>query len=310
MKPADLIRTALLTALVACGSARALAEDNAPGITGVEAVSSKVAPDYIRPRAADGSFLPEYYTFGKGGNWGGEFKDDTIDKLDFMDIARGIAPSLQSQKYLPASDPKATKLLIMVYWGTTAVPPPYNEDPLYQAYSNAVEQSQILLSGIPPQVEESDEVLSSGLHQLDIENGIRDRLDFKNASMLGYDAGGLVGTDRGKYLSHTALRNEGNDQREEIEENRYFIVLMAYDFQLMWKTKKHKLLWEARFSINQKHNQFDKALPSMTQYAAKYFGQPTNGLVRERLLDAHVEIGDPTLIQFLGDEKEKENKQP
>jgi hypothetical protein len=305
MKPVDLIDMALLAALLVCGSTRALAEDNASGITGVEAVSSKVAPDYIRARAADGSFVPEYYSFGKGGNWGGEFRDDTIDKLGFMDIARGIAPSLQSQKYLPATDPKTTKLLIMVYWGTTAVPPPYEEDPLYQAYYSALKESQLLLSGIPPQVDESNEVLSSGLHQLDIENGIRDRLDFKNASMLGYDASGLVGTDRGKYLSHTALRNEGLDEREEIESNRYFIVLMAYDFQLMWKTKKHKLLWEARFSINQRHNQFDKALPSMTQYASKYFGQPSNGLVRQRLLDAHVEIGDPTLIQFLGDEKEK-----
>jgi hypothetical protein len=303
MKPADASRIALLIALVTCGSTRARAEDNAPGITGVEAVSSKVATDYIRAKAADGSYVPEYYSFGKGGNWGGEFKDDSIDKLGFMDIARGIAPSLESQKYFPARDPNTTKLIIMVYWGTTAVPPPYEEDPLYKAYFAAVEESHILLSGIPPQVDESNDVLSSGLHQLDIENGIRDRLDFKNANMLGYDASGLVGTDRGKYLSHTALRTEGNDQREEIEDNRYFIVLMAYDFQLMWKTKKHKLLWEARFSINQKHNQFDKALPSMTQYAAKYFGQPTNGLIRERLLDAHVEIGDPTLIQFLGDEK-------
>jgi len=305
MKSAAVHRMALLIALVACGAARATAEDNALGITGVEAVSSKVAPDYIRARAADGSYVPEYYSFGKGGNWGGEFKDDTIDKLGFMDIARGIAPSLESQKYLPATDPKAAKLLIMVYWGTTAVPAPYDEDPLYQAYYAAVEESHILLSGVPPQVEESDDVLSAGLHQLDIENGIRDRLDFKNASMLGYDASGMVGTDRGKYLSHTALRTEGNDEREEIEQNRYFIVLMAYDFQLMWKTKKHKLLWEARFSISQKHNEFNKALPSMTQYASKYFGQPSNGLVRQRLLDAHVEIGDPTLIQFLGEEKGK-----
>ncbi|HZZ18463.1 MAG TPA: hypothetical protein VFE25_03795 [Opitutaceae bacterium] len=305
MKQTDLVRIAVLTALLASGAGKARAEDNAPGITGVEAVSSKVAPDYVRAKAADGSYVPEYYSFGKGGNWGGEFKDDTIDKLSFIDIAKGVAPSLQAQKYLPASDPKVTKLLIMVYWGTTAVPLPYDEDPLYRAYSNALEESQILLSGVPPQVEESDDVLSSGMHELNIANGIRDRLDFKNASMLGYDAGGVVGTDRGKYLSHTAFKNEGNDQLEEIEQNRYFIVLMAYDFQLLWKTKKHKLLWEARFSISQKHNQFDKALSSMTQYASKYFGQPTNGLVRQRLLDAHVEIGDPTLIQFLGDEKKK-----
>jgi hypothetical protein len=132
-----------------------------------------------------------------------------------------------------------------------------------------------------------------------MENHIRDRLDFKNAAMLGYDMSGLIGTERGNYLAHTALRNERDDEVQEIEDNRYFIVLMAYDFQLMWKQKKHKLLWEARFSINEKHNRFDKALPAMAQYAARYFGQPSNGLVRQRLLNENVEIGEPTLIQFL-----------
>jgi len=38
------------------------------------------------------------------------------------------------------------------------------------------------------------------------------------------------------------------------------VVLMAYDFQLLWKEKKHKLLWETRFSIRQRHNDFDRQL--------------------------------------------------
>jgi hypothetical protein len=290
---------------------RAQAENSAPGLEGIEAVASKVSADYVRIKLPDGSFKPEYYSFGKGGNWGGEISDISIDRLDFMDVARVMAPALESQKYVPARDPATTKLVIMVYWGTTAVPPPYEQDTLYHNYNQAVEEYNSLLATanpLPPGpksliIDEANDVLSSGLHQLDIENGIRDRLDFKNANMLGYDASGLLGTARGKYLSHTALRTEGNDELTEIEENRYFVVLMAYDFQLMWKEKKHKLLWEARFSINQRHNQFDKALPAMAQYAAKYFGQPTNGLVRKRLLNADVEIGEPTLIQFLGDQK-------
>jgi hypothetical protein len=287
------------------------AEDNAPGITGVEAVASKVSPDYTRTKAADGSFAPEFYSFGKGGNWGGEIKDLSIDKLNFMDVARAISPALQSQQYVPASDPAKTKLLVMVYWGTTAVPPPYDEDALYQNYNHSVTQYNVLLSEATNQPQstravilaEADDVLASGLHQLDVENRIRDQLDFKNANMLGYDASGRLLTDQGKYLAHTALKTEGDDERAEIEENRYFVVLMAYDFQLMWKQKKHKLLWEARFSVNERHNEFDKALPAMAQYAARYFGRPTNGLIRQRLLNDNVEIGEPTLIQFMSDTK-------
>ncbi len=267
------------------------------GVEGVEAVASKVTKDYVRTKLPDGTFQVEPYAFGPGGNWGGEFRDASIDKLSFMDVARVIAAPLASQRYAPARDPKVTKLLIMVYWGTTAVPPPYEEDPLYHNYVQALDEYRILLDeGYP---DEANNVLSSGLHQLDIENHRRDLIDFQNAMMIGYDASGLVGTDYGKYISHNALGLEQRDQASEIEDNRYFVVLMAYDFQLMWKQRKHKLLWETRFSINERHNQFDKALPAMAQFAAQYFGQPSKGLVKMRALDAHVDIGEPTLIEFL-----------
>src|SRR5476651_1236116 len=187
----QLTRATIALGLALVCAQRGCCENNAPGIQGVEAVSSKVAPDYIRTKLEDGTYKPEYYSFGKGGNWGGEFKDDTIDKLGFMDIARTIAPSLESQKYLPARDPATTKLVIMVYWGTTAVPPPYEQDTLYHNYNQAVEEYNSLLATanpLPPGpkgliIDEANDVLSSGLHQLDIENGIRDRLDFKNANM-------------------------------------------------------------------------------------------------------------------------------
>ena len=67
------------------------------------------------------------------------------------------------------------------------------------------------------------------------------------------------------------MLGERNDALlSEIEENRYFVVLMAYDFQLFWKEKKLKVLWETRFSINESRNDFDKALPTIAQYAVSY----------------------------------------
>ena len=102
------------------------------GIEGVTAVASKVSDDYFRTKLPDGSFQPEYYSFGEGGTWGGQISDATIDKLHFMDVARVIAEPLAGQKYMPARDPNNTKLLIMVYWGTTAVPAPPQLSPLNQ----------------------------------------------------------------------------------------------------------------------------------------------------------------------------------
>lgn len=268
-------------------------------VAGVTAVSSQVSDDYVRARLADGSFQPEAYAFGDGGNWGGPMSDATIDKLHFTDVVRVIAEPLASQKYVPARDPATTRLLIMVYWGTTTVPDPPDESPLYQQYFRDLAEYNLLMAqGL---VAEADAVLTAGLHILAIANRQRDAINFRNAAMIGYDASGLVETDRGKYLAHTALGLDTRDQVAEIEENRYFVVLMAYDFRLLWKEKKHRLLWETRFSISERHNQFDKALPVMARYASQYFGQPSKGLVRNRVPEGHVEVREPTLIEFLSE---------
>jgi hypothetical protein len=295
---------------------RAIADE---GIDGVTAVSSKVSKDYVRKKSPDGSFVPEYFAFGEGGKWEGEFNDVTIDKLRFIDVARVIAAPLAGRKYLPARDPAKTSLLIMVYWGTTAVP---------EAASNstAYDQARIAMNALgTPKADTSskgfhslgsgsshngnsmgDDAMaawSAAMTMLNMVNQQRTTTDFRNALMLGYDSPGLIGTDYGNNVKGTALSRNRDDLFAEIEENRYFVVLMAYDFQLLWKQKKHKLLWETRFSIRERSNQFDKALPAMALYASRYFGEPTNGLIRERLLQGNVEVGAPSLIEFIADPK-------
>jgi len=279
------------------GTGTASAENSAPGLNGTEAVASKVSSDYVRARGPDGKFLPEYIAVGPGGNWGGPVKDDSIDKLTFEDVAHAIAPALRAQNYLPAPDEQSARILILIYWGTTTVPQPYENDPQYGYYRTCLEQYQMLMSQKQP--DEANAVLTAGLHALEMANRERDRIDFKNAGMLGYDASNLIGTEEGNYLQHTAMRTEVLDERDELEQNRYFVVLMAYDFQLLDRERKHKLLWEARFSLNEQHNQFDKALPAMAAYAGPYFGQPTPRLIRQRLLNADVQIGEARTIDVI-----------
>jgi hypothetical protein len=283
------MRVIVLLCWMTCsaGPSRAFASDKIQGVT---AVASSVSKDYIRSRLPDGSFASESYAFGEGGVWGGEIKDATIDDLRFLDVARTITEPLASQKYVPAKDPNKTKLLIMVYWGTTAVPARTDIDPLYEEYYQLMSEYRLMVDeGVPG----ADAVLSTALHVLSMANHQREKLDFKNAAMLGYDASGLIGTDYGRDIEHTALGRERRDEVEEIEENRYFVVLMAYDFQLMWRQKKHKLLWETRFSISERRNQFDRALPLMAAYASRYFGQESNGLLRARVPEGRVDVGEP-----------------
>jgi hypothetical protein len=248
---------------------------------------SRVSKEYVRSRLPDGTFLTEYYAFGEGGSWDGGIKDPSIDNVKFRDVASVVAAPLASQDYVPTKDAGKTKLLIMVYWGTTEVPAPPDSDPLYQTYYHLMAEAALITD-----IGAKDNLISEALHLLSIANHRRDLLDYKNAGMLGYNATGLIGTEYGRYLSHTALGVKQRDEVSEIEENRYFVVLMAYDFQLIWKQKKHKLLWETRFSINERHNEFDKALPVMAAYASRYFGQDSGGLLRTPVRDGRVEIGE------------------
>jgi len=281
----------------------------ADDLEGITAVASKVSRDYTRARKSDGSFQPEFYSFGEGGRWAGELSDATLDKLHFLDVAHVIARPLASQAYLPATDPKNTRLLIMVYWGTTAVPAPTSDSMAIARFQAAQDNLNKYL--VPSNVDRRQKVAAGGpaadaaLDQwsaaavmLTMENHDRDRTDFANAAMLGYDSPGLIGTEYGNYVRGTPLGVEREDLYADIEENRYFVVLMAYDFQLMWKQKKHKLLWQTRFSISERRNAFDKALPLMAQYASKYFGQDSHGLLRDRVPEGRVDIGD---VESLGE---------
>jgi hypothetical protein len=138
----------------------------------------------------------------------------------------------------------------------------------------------------------------SALFPVLVENRIRDRSDYANARILGY--GDAMNDARG--LQSTARRFEREDLIDEIEDDRYFVVLMAYDFPLLWKDKKHKLVWETRFSIRERRSDFSRQLAAMAESAAKYFGQDSHGLVRKPAPIAHVDAGE---IKVIGVEQEK-----
>jgi hypothetical protein len=79
---------------------------------------------------------------------------------------------------------------------------------------------------------------------------------------------------------------------------------MAYDFQLMQKMKKHRLLWETRFSVRERHHAFNEDLPLMAKYASQFFGQDSRGLVHRELPFGRVDVGP---VKSLGEADEPKN---
>ncbi|HXP61902.1 MAG TPA: hypothetical protein VN829_15510 [Dongiaceae bacterium] len=279
-------------------------------------MSSTLSDDYARTKLRDGSFQSETYAFGDGGHFAGAARDDSIDRLTFMDVARVIAVPLARRNYLPADgNPEKTKLLIMVYWGTTG-------GAAGSAGSNGVQKlqaSQASLTSAPPPPADAfsahctcdatqlntniaamvkgagQDQFSSAFAVVAAENKARYAADLRNAALLGYDLEPAA-------ASGLALRNRQEDLVAEIEVSRDFVVLKAYDFQALWKHKKHTLLWATRMSVREQGTNFGMALPALVANASQFFGEDSHGLRHRDLPEGHVEIGE---VNSLGVVQEK-----
>jgi hypothetical protein len=293
---------ALVTACLIVSQAAQVSADE------VVAISSKVSNGYVRQKRPDGTFAVETYAFGKGDDWNSARVDASTDKLDFMTVARTVAVPLSTQNYLPTRDQKTTRLLIMVYWGTTRAPE-------YATHSNSLrladianrEQNQAAMAtshalagqgksvGSNPgdvkvaKLEQAaaDADMRAALEGLQAENQRREDTDAKTVALLGYDSWWLK-TEQASGGGERALRKA--DMLDELEQDRYFVVLMAYDFQEMTR-RKSKLLWEIHMSVREHSNEFDKRLPGMAADAAAYFGRDSGGLNHLVLPEGHVEVG-------------------
>jgi hypothetical protein len=86
--------------------------------------------------------------------------------------------------------------------------------------------------------------------------------------------------------------------RSELLEERYFVILMAYDYQLLKKEKKSKLLWVTRMSVRAPGNNFSEAMPGMARIAADFFGQQHNDIARmqTKLREGKVDIGELKVV--------------
>lgn len=277
------------------------------------AIATRVFNDYQRTRQPDGSFKPETYAFANAGCFT-SIAGDTISEIPFRQIAATIAAPMAQRGYFSASDPEKTDLLIFIGWGTTEGSEPSPGSARTSNLSHAMRQ----LDGVREasslarlrrtesagsagnSVGSSPEALSTEAMSGEAETFFtmelmnqraQDRQDVKNAMLLGFESDFA----RAHELSFTSW---SRDFLDDLRVDRYYVVIKAYDFQRAWKQKQKKILWEARFSVARPGTNFAEVLPSMAQYASRFFGQDSKGLIRDRLPEVKIIYGDPKLIKY------------
>jgi hypothetical protein len=252
-------------------------------------VSATAAPGYNRTLPEGGGIRPESYTFMEGMHLGGKTRDATMEKTQFSSVLQLLAKGLAQQKYFPATNPKEADLVIVVHWGTTLT---YEEPMDKQIQTERLNEalsafnSAVTANGIADPGEVNQNLAESRGSTASQEGSIA-----RNAKLLGYQASlekeykrGIPGPDE-------------LTMKSELAEERYFAVLMAYDYNAMKRDRKSRLVWVTHMSVRSPGNNFAEAMPMMVNVAANAFGKTIDGLQRTKAdLKASVDIGTPIVI--------------
>ena len=281
-------RVALAVLLLSAGWLRAAKDDHAN-----TAVFATVHNGYQRARGPDGQYRAETYAFVDGGRVATKSVDRTMEQLPFRRIAELLAEPLAQRRYINTMDAEKTDLLVIVYYGRTAGTAGSSDSAahhqLYSEMGNPGAQGSDMLSadgGINPGGRHPLEGL---LTQIGIENDNRRHANWQNAKLLGYHEE-LERTDT--IAQYSAGGTYRNDLIADVEEDRYFVILVACDFRLATREKKLKPLWSTRFNIAARRRDFEKSLPAMSYFASRYFGRGSDGLLRETVPVGEVEVKD------------------
>jgi hypothetical protein len=258
------------------------------------AASATAGSDYVRPTDEKGGLRPESYIFAEGKYFSGGTRDGSLERMTFANITKIMAVSLAKQNYFPAADLNSAQLVIMVHWGTTDI----YEDPQRELNQLALNEAT---SAYNTSIAESGRADPSALNMAlsdreGAQAGVAAAIN-RNAQLLGYAR--ALQRERRELNPTTAEITMSN----ELNEERYFVILMAYDNQVRLKEKKSKPLWITRLSVRSIGNNFTEALPTLAKVGAELFGQNRDDLVRVKTLKQRgsVTIGELEVLGQVGE---------
>jgi len=283
------MKTRHLLSLLACVLSGPSGSTAAPASQVV--VSATAVKDYVRPTDDSGAPAPETYVFAQGQFFGGTSVNHGLQRTTFTDITKILATSLAGQKYYPTTDAKAADLLIMVHWGVTTI----YEDPQREFSIAALQEASAAYNaaidaGTKPDPSDLNYQMSL---QDDALAETRRAMEF-NATLLGYRR------TIEKARRSASLTAEETALVQQLNRERYFVILLAYDNETFNRDGRSKLLWTARISMAATGKSFTTALPLLAQAGSEVYGRHLDNLavVKTTTHQGEVILGE---LQVLGE---------
>jgi hypothetical protein len=237
-------------------------------------VHTDASDEYLAQRFAE---KPESYYFLEGMFFGGRINDKSLKNVEFIDMARGLAPHLAKQDYWPAQSKESCDLLLVVSWGTTEV------DAFKDIYLDYLNDGYF-----------NDFVTMSNVYD-------------QRYSYETIEAARLIGFyphlkwDRYEFMPH--ISHEDYELREALDTERYFMIVTAFDFQALLNDKQWNRVWSTRFSMRNPGINFYKAHLALSKAGGDYFGKEMDKLGKVRAnfdpVIADVKIGEIEVLETI-----------
>jgi hypothetical protein len=244
------------------------------------------------------------------------YADDSMDDVKFAGIVRVLGKYLAKQSYYPAKDAKKADLMLVVHWGKTMPSSDgFNRSLIDQGLQGFALSQQLKMgslgqsaifsggdSGVPGVTEAATSEMVQGMMEIRFAQDARIEADRRNANLLGYTAELNYRDNPSLYAgAGTAY----NDLIEDIESERYYVAVTAYDFQEALQHKNKKGLWRTVASIDAHGNRFDERLAQMLERASRHFGRDTGRLIRQFEYTPRINFGELKTLGVIDKEPSK-----
>ncbi|WP_146180258.1 hypothetical protein [Opitutus sp. ER46] len=276
-------------------------------------VSSSAVADYTARKFQDGRPVRETYVFMPGRYYPGATVDRSLERMSFRQLAEPLAQELARKQYFPAPDLKSADLLIVVHWGVTDPRISSSEMRGQVTYHFDASMSD---AGVDRPPSETDAMFASNLPEghdaltlyPDLPNDAVRAMEFEETERLTDQLGGdmananailLLGYSRQlRQLSELPFITTAElALRSDLKNERYFIVLRAYD--LRHRTgRRPRVLWTLHLNMRSAGVNFREAMASMGDVAVHYVGRNVDQVetALPKLKQGTVTIGEVKII--------------
>ena len=260
----------------------------------IKAVASE---EFTKSRALVEDKKIQTYQFILGRYFPGNVKDTSMEKVTLDDVVQNLAVHMRKQNFYPHKDPEKGDLLIVIHYGVTDYDPTFEEMFAINSLEDLGYTDEIANAGgggtaLDFSTIDAINNFSFNLNTSAAMADANEQSTFFKAQLLGLE----------EAFSPRTSSQEAYDLQHMLNEERYFIILMAYDYPL-YKQGELKLHWSTRYSIRTIGQPFEEAIKDMNYVAGDFFGKNLKGINSKRVTDrSRVDIGE---IEVLGTEEEE-----